>query len=311
MPAPGDASVPLATLHAESSGLKAWLTQRAADGIEALRKLCGGHGYSASSGLPELSANFLALATLEGTQHVLEPQAARFILKELEEELKEELSGGGDGAKACGRDALAASPACPVAQLAALTARVHALARAVTAAAAAAAAPPAVDGAVEVLLGRLSRARAELVLLRDMAAAVDALGRGERVPGKRPGSSARLGTGEVACFQSLRDLLGLFLLTHGESMAELLAFEVVSPAAALACDAALLAACADVKPSVVALVDAWAFSDAALGHSAIGCFHADDYARRLAGRAAMEPLNDPAFDKHLPHIRRLTHRSKL
>ena len=40
------------------------------DGIEALRKLCGGHGYSQLSGLPELSANYLAIATLEGTQQV-------------------------------------------------------------------------------------------------------------------------------------------------------------------------------------------------------------------------------------------------
>ena len=61
---------PLPMLHAESSGLKALLTQRVADGIEALRKLCGGHGYSALSGLPELSNNYLALATLEGTQQV-------------------------------------------------------------------------------------------------------------------------------------------------------------------------------------------------------------------------------------------------
>lgn len=48
-----------------------------ADGIEACRKMCGGHGFSQFSGLPEVSANYLALATLEGTQQVLEPQTAR------------------------------------------------------------------------------------------------------------------------------------------------------------------------------------------------------------------------------------------
>ena len=53
------------------------------DGIEALRKLCGGHGYSDLSGLPELSKNYLALATLEGTQQILEPQAAKFLLQAL------------------------------------------------------------------------------------------------------------------------------------------------------------------------------------------------------------------------------------
>lgn len=50
-----------------------------ADGIEAARKMCGGHGFSQFSGLPELSANYLALATLEGTQQVLEPQTARYV----------------------------------------------------------------------------------------------------------------------------------------------------------------------------------------------------------------------------------------
>lgn len=51
--------------------------QSVADGIEAARKMCGGHGYSQFSGLPDLSAGYLALATLEGTQQVLEPQTAR------------------------------------------------------------------------------------------------------------------------------------------------------------------------------------------------------------------------------------------
>lgn len=51
--------------------------QSVADGIEAARKMCGGHGYSQFSGLPDLSSGYLALATLEGTQQVLEPQTAR------------------------------------------------------------------------------------------------------------------------------------------------------------------------------------------------------------------------------------------
>ena len=48
----GDETVPLGVLHMESSGLKALITQRVSDGIETIRKLCGGHGYSALSGLP-------------------------------------------------------------------------------------------------------------------------------------------------------------------------------------------------------------------------------------------------------------------
>jgi acyl-CoA oxidase len=74
----------LPDLHATSSGLKALVTQSVADGIEAARKMCGGHGYLLSSGLPEASFNYLALPTLEGTQQVLEPQTARHMLRSLE-----------------------------------------------------------------------------------------------------------------------------------------------------------------------------------------------------------------------------------
>ena len=77
----GDETVPLGVLHMESSGLKALITQRVSDGIETIRKLCGGHGYSALSGLPEISNNYLALCTLEGTAQVLEPQTARYLLR--------------------------------------------------------------------------------------------------------------------------------------------------------------------------------------------------------------------------------------
>lgn len=47
----GDFSA-LPELHALSSGLKALCTGITADGIEACRRTCGGHGYSALSGLP-------------------------------------------------------------------------------------------------------------------------------------------------------------------------------------------------------------------------------------------------------------------
>lgn len=45
--------------HASLAGLKSVCTMIAADGIEDCRKCCGGHGYLACSGLPELSGNFL------------------------------------------------------------------------------------------------------------------------------------------------------------------------------------------------------------------------------------------------------------
>lgn len=38
------------------------------DGVEACRKMCGGHGYSNFSGLPEVVNNYVAVSTFEGTQ---------------------------------------------------------------------------------------------------------------------------------------------------------------------------------------------------------------------------------------------------
>lgn len=49
----------LPELHASSSGLKALCTECTADGIEAARRACGGHGYSVLSGLPTLYASYV------------------------------------------------------------------------------------------------------------------------------------------------------------------------------------------------------------------------------------------------------------
>lgn len=61
----------LPELHASSSGLKALCTECAADGIEAARRACGGHGYSALSGLPTLYASYVQNTTWEGDNNVL------------------------------------------------------------------------------------------------------------------------------------------------------------------------------------------------------------------------------------------------
>ena len=57
------------------AGLKAYVTYAVADGIEAARRACGGHGYLVSSGLVTLLNNYTAMCTLEGTRDVLEQQA--------------------------------------------------------------------------------------------------------------------------------------------------------------------------------------------------------------------------------------------
>jgi len=71
----------LAAFHSSTSGLKSLCSSIAAEGIEDLRKACGGHGYLASSGLPELLTNYLQNCTVEGENHMLTQQAVRFLLK--------------------------------------------------------------------------------------------------------------------------------------------------------------------------------------------------------------------------------------
>ncbi|CAL0311648.1 unnamed protein product [Lupinus luteus] len=57
--------------HACTAGLKSITTSVAADGIEECRKLCGGHGYLTSSGLPELFSVYIPACTYEGDNVVM------------------------------------------------------------------------------------------------------------------------------------------------------------------------------------------------------------------------------------------------
>eukprot|EP00529_Nitzschia_sp_RCC80_P015506 CAMPEP_0113468024 /NCGR_PEP_ID=MMETSP0014_2-20120614/15126_1 /TAXON_ID=2857 /ORGANISM="Nitzschia sp." /LENGTH=711 /DNA_ID=CAMNT_0000360369 /DNA_START=18 /DNA_END=2153 /DNA_ORIENTATION=+ /assembly_acc=CAM_ASM_000159 len=71
-------------IHASSSALKSFSTMIAADGIEECRKACGGHGFLASSGLPELFTSYLQSPTVEGDNHMLPQQVIRVLLKLVE-----------------------------------------------------------------------------------------------------------------------------------------------------------------------------------------------------------------------------------
>ncbi|KAK9698815.1 hypothetical protein RND81_08G133000 [Saponaria officinalis] len=71
----------LPEVHACTAGLKSLTTSATADGIEECRKLCGGHGYLCSSGLPELFAVYVPACTYEGDNVVLQLQVARFLMK--------------------------------------------------------------------------------------------------------------------------------------------------------------------------------------------------------------------------------------
>ncbi|KAJ1394064.1 Acyl-coenzyme A oxidase, N-terminal [Sesbania bispinosa] len=67
--------------HACTAGLKSLTTSVTSDGIEECRKLCGGHGYLCSSGLPELFAVYVPTCTYEGDNIVLLLQVARHLMK--------------------------------------------------------------------------------------------------------------------------------------------------------------------------------------------------------------------------------------
>ncbi|KAK8692879.1 hypothetical protein V6N13_070483 [Hibiscus sabdariffa] len=71
----------LPEVHACTAGLKSITTSATADAIEECRKLCGGHGYLSSSGLPELFAVYIPACTYEGDNVVLLLQVGRFLMK--------------------------------------------------------------------------------------------------------------------------------------------------------------------------------------------------------------------------------------
>ncbi|KAL1967112.1 hypothetical protein VTN77DRAFT_3636 [Rasamsonia byssochlamydoides] len=70
--------------HALSCGLKAWSTTLACAGVEEARKLCGGHGYVAMSGLPEILATVSATVTFEGENYVLWQQLVRYLFQRVD-----------------------------------------------------------------------------------------------------------------------------------------------------------------------------------------------------------------------------------
>ncbi|KAH7431891.1 hypothetical protein KP509_08G071700 [Ceratopteris richardii] len=73
----------LPEVHACTAGLKSIATSTTADGIEECRKLCGGHGYLTSSGLPDLFAVYVPSCTYEGDNVILLLQVARYLMKTL------------------------------------------------------------------------------------------------------------------------------------------------------------------------------------------------------------------------------------
>lgn len=76
-----EAAQTLADLHATSCALKAYSSHAAAEGLEVSRRTCGGHGYSAFSGIGSWYADYLPTVTWEGDNYMLTQQVARYLLK--------------------------------------------------------------------------------------------------------------------------------------------------------------------------------------------------------------------------------------
>lgn len=84
----------LKELSATSAGLKSLTTFVAINGVEDLRKCCGGNGYLLNSGIGALSQDYLWQITAEGDFIILGLHTARHILKSVQGALKgEKLTG--------------------------------------------------------------------------------------------------------------------------------------------------------------------------------------------------------------------------
>ncbi|KAJ5698281.1 hypothetical protein N7462_000286 [Penicillium macrosclerotiorum] len=79
-----DTSTRLPFTHALVSGLKAWTSAVACAGVEEARQMCGGHGYVALSGLPEILCAVSASLTFEGENYVLWQQLGKYLFKQLQ-----------------------------------------------------------------------------------------------------------------------------------------------------------------------------------------------------------------------------------
>ncbi|ORZ01098.1 acyl-CoA dehydrogenase/oxidase C-terminal [Syncephalastrum racemosum] len=90
---PGDADMDevvesLKETHATSAGLKAFCTWNCLNTIEQCRQACGGHGYSAYTGLAGMYNDFAVQCTWEGDNTILTLQSGRYLISSFREAAK-------------------------------------------------------------------------------------------------------------------------------------------------------------------------------------------------------------------------------
>ncbi|KAH8552923.1 acyl-CoA dehydrogenase/oxidase C-terminal [Umbelopsis sp. PMI_123] len=71
--------------HSTSAGLKAFCTWNCLNTIEQCRQACGGHGYSAYTGLAGMYQDFAVQCTWEGDNTILTLQAGRYLISSYRE----------------------------------------------------------------------------------------------------------------------------------------------------------------------------------------------------------------------------------
>ncbi|KAI8379209.1 acyl-CoA dehydrogenase/oxidase C-terminal [Radiomyces spectabilis] len=74
--------------HSTSAGLKAFCTWNCLNTIEQCRQACGGHGYSAYTGLAGMYQDFAVQCTWEGDNTILTLQAGRYLISSFNEAMK-------------------------------------------------------------------------------------------------------------------------------------------------------------------------------------------------------------------------------
>lgn len=89
-----NAGADLPEVHASSAGLKALCCMMVSDGMEDLRKCCGGHGYLLSAGIGPHWADWVWQVTAEGDPVVMHLQTARYLMKQAEAARRGDKVGG-------------------------------------------------------------------------------------------------------------------------------------------------------------------------------------------------------------------------
>ncbi|KAG2226002.1 hypothetical protein INT45_002468 [Circinella minor] len=279
--AQGDFSY-LADLHASSSGLKSLTTTLGSAGIEECRRACGGHGYSLFSGLGQFYQDTLPKVTWEGDNYILTQQTSRYLFKTFRSVASGRVSEKNANFSASYMMEYLSNPKarCPITQASDLSNPEILLATfKYRAAFLISKAVHNIDveqktwNDMLVDIYRISRAHCQLVLVSNFIKAVF----GSNAPASN----------ENSVLQKVAILFAVSTLE--QEMADFLTSGYVSPEQSLLVKERSIQLLKELRPDVVALVDAFGFPDYLL-QSSLGAQDGDVYTR-ITRAAELEPLN--------------------